>query len=164
MGNSESIDCRIARMLFQYRITPHSTTGVSPAELLMGRRIRSHLDQIRPDLSGHVESKQEAQKKYHDRHSKARTFEINDPVFVKNPGSGPRWLSGHITKIRGPVSYSVTLGDGRIMRKHVDQIRVRTVRVYDSTEGTLDDYLPTTVLPTEDVVHNPLTATAPPLH
>jgi len=35
-GNSESIECCLARMLFQYRITPHSTTGVSPAELLFG--------------------------------------------------------------------------------------------------------------------------------
>ena len=35
-GNSESIECRLARMFFQYRITPHSTTGVSPAELLFG--------------------------------------------------------------------------------------------------------------------------------
>ena len=34
----------LARFLFQYRITPHSTTGISPAELLMGRRPRSHLD------------------------------------------------------------------------------------------------------------------------
>ena len=40
-GTSQSIECHLSRVLFQYRITPHSTTGVSPAELLMGRRIRS---------------------------------------------------------------------------------------------------------------------------
>ena len=34
----------LVRFLFQYRITPHSTTGISPAELLLGRRPRSHLD------------------------------------------------------------------------------------------------------------------------
>ena len=35
---------RISRFLFQYQLTPHSTTGVSPAELLMGRSLHSNLD------------------------------------------------------------------------------------------------------------------------
>ena len=35
-GNSQSIQCCVARVLFQYRITPHTTTGVSPAELRWG--------------------------------------------------------------------------------------------------------------------------------
>ena len=50
-GNTESLQCRISHILFHYRITPHSTTGVPPAELLFGRRIRSHLDQVKPDLT-----------------------------------------------------------------------------------------------------------------
>ena len=32
---------KLARFLFIYRITPQSTTGVSPAELLMGSRLKS---------------------------------------------------------------------------------------------------------------------------
>ena len=55
-GNSE---CHVARVLFHYRITPHSTTGMYPAELLMGRRIRSHLDLVRPNLADQVKAKQE---------------------------------------------------------------------------------------------------------
>ena len=35
LGNSQSLQCCMARVLFQYRITPHSMMGVSPAELLM---------------------------------------------------------------------------------------------------------------------------------
>ena len=50
-SSSESIECCLARVLFQYRITPHSTSGVSPSQLLFGRRIRSHLDFIQPDLA-----------------------------------------------------------------------------------------------------------------
>ena len=38
------IQTRLARFLFQYRITPHTTTGIAPAELMLGRRPRSHLD------------------------------------------------------------------------------------------------------------------------
>ena len=42
---------KLARFLFQYRITPQTTTGVSPAELLFGRRLRSRLDALHPNLS-----------------------------------------------------------------------------------------------------------------
>ena len=37
---------------------PDSTTTVSPAELLLGRRPRSHLDFIRPHLEQQVQDKQ----------------------------------------------------------------------------------------------------------
>ena len=54
-GNTESLQCQISRILFHNRITPHSTTGVPPAELLSGRRIRSHLDQVKPgDLKADI--------------------------------------------------------------------------------------------------------------
>ena len=34
---SGTIKTKISRFLFQYRITPHTTTGVSPAQLLLSR-------------------------------------------------------------------------------------------------------------------------------
>ena len=40
---------RISRYLFHYRNTPHTTTGVTPAELLLGRRPHSRLDVVQPD-------------------------------------------------------------------------------------------------------------------
>ena len=66
-GNSGSLEYQLARLLFQYRITPHSMTGVAPAELLFNREIRSHMhiSQVQPDLSSHIESKQLAQKRQH---------------------------------------------------------------------------------------------------
>ena len=35
----ESIQTRVSRFLFNYRNTPHTTSGVSPSELLLGRRV-----------------------------------------------------------------------------------------------------------------------------
>ena len=35
-----SIETRVSRFLLQYQITPQTTTGISPAEMLMGRRPR----------------------------------------------------------------------------------------------------------------------------
>ena len=45
-----SLQSRLTQFLFRYRLTPHTTTGYSPAEMLMGRRPRSHLDLLHPDI------------------------------------------------------------------------------------------------------------------
>ena len=41
---SGAIDTKLAQFLFSYRITPHSTTGQSPAELMFGRQLSSRFD------------------------------------------------------------------------------------------------------------------------
>ena len=41
---------KLARFLFSFRITPHMTTGETPAKLLMGRQLRSHLSLFHPNL------------------------------------------------------------------------------------------------------------------
>ena len=48
-----SLETQISCFLLSYRITHHSTTGVPPAELLMGRRPRSLLN-LHPDISDRV--------------------------------------------------------------------------------------------------------------
>ncbi|KAL7853111.1 hypothetical protein SRHO_G00188960 [Serrasalmus rhombeus] len=58
----DSIETKMSRALFSYRITPQSTTGKSPAELLSGRKLRSTLDLIHPDFRNRVHDKQEKQK------------------------------------------------------------------------------------------------------
>ena len=75
---------KIARFLFQYRITPQSTTGVSPAELLMGRRLRSRLDLIRLNSAALVEAKQQHQKEAYDRTASIRTFSEGEAVSARN--------------------------------------------------------------------------------
>jgi len=44
------VSVKLNRFLLQYRITPHSTTKRSPAELMFGRSIRSRLDIMRSNL------------------------------------------------------------------------------------------------------------------
>ena len=53
------MEVRLSKFLFKYRVTPHTTTGISPAELLMGRRLRTHLDLLYPDISVRMENKAE---------------------------------------------------------------------------------------------------------
>ena len=57
---------RVSKFLFKYRLTPHSVTGVAPSELLFGRRIRYRLDSWFPDTSQRVQSQQQKQKQAHD--------------------------------------------------------------------------------------------------
>lgn len=43
-----------SRVLFSYRVTPHATTGLSPAELLLSCMLRCMLDSIHPDFEEKV--------------------------------------------------------------------------------------------------------------
>ena len=53
-----SLGTRLARVLLSYRITPQSSTGVSPAELLVGQCPQTCLDLLKPNLADKVENKQ----------------------------------------------------------------------------------------------------------
>ena len=46
-----SLETRVSRFLSRYRITPQTSTGVSRAKLLLGRKPRSRLDLAYPDIS-----------------------------------------------------------------------------------------------------------------
>ena len=89
--------------LSRFWITPHTTTGVAPAELLMKRRLRTHLDQIQPRVVERVEDKQWHQKKAHDQHAKGRSIETGDHVFVRDFWKPKAWLEGVVLKLTGPV-------------------------------------------------------------
>ena len=75
-----SIHDKIARLLLQYRITPHSTTGTTPAEMLLGRKLRSHLDLLKPNIGQKVIDKQQQQKNFHDAHCRERIFSEGESV------------------------------------------------------------------------------------
>ena len=124
-----SLAIQLNEFLFRYRITPHTTTGRTPAELLMGRRL------IGPGYpcccplqhQRYAKHRKLRERPMHDHHTKLRTFSISDPVFVHNfNNKTPLWLSGHIKEKTGPLSYKVSLDDGRIIRRHVDHIRHRS--------------------------------------
>ena len=101
------LETRLARFLFQYRLTPHSTTGQPPAELLMGRRPRSHLDFLFPSVAQRVQQSQERQKTHHDQHVQSRTFQVGDEVYVVNHRGSPKWLPGVVVKLLGPLNLIV---------------------------------------------------------
>ena len=48
---------KLALFLLSHRTTSHTATGCTPAELLMGRRIRTRLDILHPNLSVRMSEK-----------------------------------------------------------------------------------------------------------
>ena len=124
--SNHSLQTNISHFLFQYRITPHSTTGISPAELLLGRRPRSLLDLAISSVSSRVTANQEKQKQFHDKSSKGRSFKVGDLVYIRDFPSGKSWLPGVIESACGPLTYRIKLSDGRSFRRHIDHIRSRS--------------------------------------
>ena len=132
-----TITDRLSRFLFVYRNTPQATTGVTPAELMMGRRLRSALDLVKPDLEDRVVTKQNQQKLQHDRHAKQRVIQIGDAVYAKNWRPGPMWILATVIARTGPVSYQVELQNSKtVWRRHLDQLRLRSnVKTVTSDEA-----------------------------
>ena len=93
---SGTLNTRLSRFLLRYRITPHSSTGLSPSELMWGRTLRSQLDLLQPDPSRKAQQAQDQQKQSHDAHSTERQFNLNDTVYARNYSTGPRWLPGYV--------------------------------------------------------------------
>ncbi|XP_039303912.1 uncharacterized protein K02A2.6-like [Solenopsis invicta] len=121
--NSEGdLTYRIQRFLFNYRCTPHSTTGASPTELLIGRRPRSLLDLVKPDVFKTVAAAQARQEKSYNTRVKNRKFEKGEEVWVRTfSRNKAKWSLGTIIKALGPVTYLVRVGDQHYKR-HVDQM------------------------------------------
>ena len=113
------METRLTKFLFKYRVTPQTTTGLSPAQLLMGRRLRTHLDLLHPDTSKNIIEKQQKCVQ-----GKPRKFQIGDKLFARN-FRGPHWIPVTVTRVTGPLSYQVESDSGIMLRRHVDHLRTR---------------------------------------
>ena len=92
------------------------------------------LDNLYPDISQRVERQQAKQKLCHDSSKPVRTFVVGDTVFAeKISGTRPKWLSGTIAEINGPLSYVIRLSEGATVCRHVDSIRCREYAPMDSS-------------------------------
>ena len=141
-SSTDDIETQLSQFLFHYRNTAHTTTGVPPAKLLLGRRPRSHMMLMQPSVSTGVRNSQLRQKSAHDHCAKERQFSTNDPVFAKNfSTSGPSWIPGTISEVRGKYAFTIQLADGRVARRHIDHIRLRTCTEHTTKGNTDYDFL-----------------------
>ena len=127
------LEVRHARFLFRYRVTPQATTGISPAELLMGRRLRTHLDLLHSTLKERVQRCQTAQESRTQKHS-MRQFKPEDQVVARNFAEGTKWLPGSGTECDSVTSVKIRLDDGRVWRRHVAHVVYSQVPVAEMEE------------------------------
>lgn len=120
MGEKGTLNMKLSRFLIANRRAPHSTTGKPPAELMLGRNIKTRLDLIRPsDIDKTVRKEEEI---------KVRTFQPGDSVvFRVYNNKGQKWSRGIIKNRLGRVIYIIQMEDGSTTKRHVDQLRSRQV-------------------------------------
>ena len=79
---SADIHVTLNKFLFSYRNTPQKATKRSPAELLFGRRLRSSLDMLIPDVRHTLSDAATRSKIQHDGHTRSREFLPGDRVWA----------------------------------------------------------------------------------
>ena len=113
----KSWEHKIASFLLFYRSTPHSTTNRTPSELLMGRKIKTRLDAVTPNLGNKIKRKSAGG-------GINREIEVGEPVMARDYRQQKKsWINAVVIKKLGPVTYLVQVGD-LIWKRHIDQLRV----------------------------------------
>eukprot|EP00731_Ephydatia_muelleri_P034541 Em0065g2a len=117
-----TLNQRLCSFLLSYRTTPHSVTNIPPCVLFLQREVRTRLHLLRETTEQQVCKKQAEQKWHHDKKARDRECADRETALSKNYGSDPKWVRGRIGKQCGPVSYQVELPDGRVWRRHIEQL------------------------------------------
>ena len=117
-----TLNQRLCSFLLSYRTTPHSVTNVPSCVLFLQREVRTRLHLLRETTEQQVCKKQAEQKWHHDKKARDRECAERETVLSRNYGSDPKWVRGRIGKQCGPVSYQVELPDGRVWRRHIEQL------------------------------------------
>ena len=109
----------LAKYLFNYRSIPHCTTGISPAELQIGRKFRNRFDLLKLQVKDKVKVQQDNQKKFY--HGNRQTeFQINDVVRAYDGHS--KWHKAIVTEKLGDVTYNVVTDNNVLWKRHTNQI------------------------------------------
>ena len=107
----------------------------------MGRKLRSHLDLLHPNLEQMVHIKQWQRKHFYkgNRNSMIDLYNVMR-VYVHNYNRGRPWVAGVVQSKTGPVSYPIKLEDGRVVKRHLDQIQ-KTLQSERHERGEPEDLL-----------------------
>ena len=126
----------LQEFLMQYRRIPFAS-GLSPSELLNGRRIRTKIDTLVPSIPHLLQGRQSRQASKHSNAEDSEVvskvehhYSLGDPCFALYFGPrrdrDPRWVPAIVTKVHGTRSVNVrVIPRGLTWRRHLDQLRPR---------------------------------------
>ncbi|EYB86471.1 hypothetical protein Y032_0278g1160 [Ancylostoma ceylanicum] len=139
----------LQKFLQTYRRTPCSASpgGRSPAENFLGRQLRTPLTMLTMPQSA-VKGRNRKMESQFNLHNNARPkkFEPGDAVWVRNFGrGGARWTPGRALARHGHATYDVLI-DGRVHRRHSNQMRPNAP---ENSEKTLLDLFDLPILPAQ---------------
>ena len=138
------VEVELASFLLSHRTTRLSC-GKSPAEMLMGRQLKTCLDNIRPPKK---------------RSFKQGKFQEYDPVWVRQfrAGGARSWGEGVVRRQVGHRVYEVELLTGSVQKRHDHQLRARVIceDLWPEREAEEDSEY-------EDAVEEPIEETTEPL-
>lgn len=132
----DSLDVILNRFLFDYRIAVHSTTGISPAEAMFGRQLKSRFNLLKPPLvKDKIIASQE--RNVHNSHGKRdASFSVGQQVYIRdytNPNK-PSWTQAKIKENLGSRHYGcVITHNGREIKRHLNQIREAHEAIVDQS-------------------------------
>lgn len=126
----------LQRYLLMYRNTEHSTTGESPAALLLGRCVRTRLDRLKPSREQRVQKAQERQERAAG--GGHRALRPGDAVWYRAYSGPTKWLDGIIEQAIGQTDYNIKSRDGAVVHRHIDQIKLicKNSEFLEQTQGT----------------------------
>ncbi|BHF83063.1 hypothetical protein SprV_0802620400 [Sparganum proliferum] len=144
----------VQAFLFSYRTPPNpaSPGGVSPAEALMGRKLRTTFHALVPTGAQPAQTSPVSRRK----------LSIGTPVFVRDYRAGfPDWIEATVVAHRGSMLFDVDVGDDIWVRHH-NQIRRRhcsnTPGLESMPSPSLDILLDTFAIPADRSVTEPTAA------
>ena len=111
----------LADFLLMYRSTPHCTTGKTPSELHIGRRLLTRLSRVHPNDRNSVEKKQERQTVISSG-TRTAGFQEGDHVLVRNVEK-KTWNPGKVVENSSDgLRYRVLLQQGHERVVHLDHL------------------------------------------
>ena len=146
----------LQEFLMQYRRISFAS-GLSPSELLNGRRIRTKIDTLVPSIPHLLQGRQSKQASKHSNAEDSEVvskvehhYSLGDPCYALYFGPrrdrDPRCVPAIVTKVHGTRSVNVrVIPRGPTWRRHLDQLRPR----YGSDQDDDPCEIPTSVLSTE---------------
>lgn len=129
-AGGETLDEALDTFLLCYRSTPcrSAPEGRSPAEVLLGRQLRTSFELLRPPSKFRKDINLKQNQQFDEKHgAKKKSFDVQDQVYAQvHQGNDWNWVPGVVVERVGQVMYNVWLPERqRLIRSHSNQLRKR---------------------------------------